>query len=71
MTQSTPVRLTQTLTAGSTSVTFNSDKITSNAFYDIYTSPNVDYTSATEGTNTITLTFEAQANDVTVVLEIK
>lgn len=71
LTQSTPVRLTQTLTAGSTSVTFNSDKITSNAFYDIYTSPNVDYTSATEGTNTITLTFEAQANDVTVVLEIK
>ena len=68
--QSTSVRLTQTLTAGSTSVIFNSDKITSDAFYDIYTSTGISYTAVTESANTVMLTFEAQSSDVEVVLEI-
>lgn len=68
---SSTTRLTEVLSAGSTSVTFNSDKITTTALYDIYTSTGINYTGVTEGTNTITVTFEAQASDVSVILEIK
>lgn len=68
---SSTTRLTEVLSAGSTSVTFNSDKITTTALYDIYTSTGINYTGVTEGTNTITVAFEAQESNVTVILEIK
>lgn len=65
--------LTQTLSAGSTSITFTDTSITNDCFIDIYTdiygvNPElVDY--STEGQ--ITLTFEEQEQDVRVRIKVR
>lgn len=67
-----PVYLTQTLTAGQTSVTFNSADITSTSLIDVYTSvAGLGYTSMTGSVGTVTVVYEAQSSDITVTLEIK
>lgn len=61
-----------TLTAGSTSITLSSNSITSNSRLDPYTSVyGVNPTNMSATTGSVTLTFEAQSNDITVGVEVK
>lgn len=65
--------LSQTLTTGSTSVTFTGIPTTGNNVVDIYTSKKgLDYTSINDSTaGTLVVNYEAQSNDVTVYLRIE
>ena len=64
--------LSQTLTAGQTSVTFTSAEIKSTSMVDVYTSvAGLAYVSMTGSVGAVTVTFEAQLSDITVTLEIK
>ena len=64
--------LTDTLAAGSTSVTFVDAAITATAKCSVWTSPVVNYTAIDDSTaNTVVITFPAQASPVTVGLEIR
>ena len=63
--------ITQTLTAGQTTLTFQDDLITSNTTYDIYTNTwgvMPDAVSVISGQ--LSMTFTAQVADVTVKLRI-
>ena len=56
-----------TLTAGQTSITLNSEAITANSNIMVFTSPNEIYHSAMVATTgSVTVTFDAQASDVSV-----
>jgi len=69
---SNEVMITATLTAGTTSVTFTNEAITSSAWIDYYTSQfGVNPTSISVSTGSATLTFPANQNDITVGLVIK
>ena len=60
-----------TLTAGSTSITLSDASITSNSTFDIYTSTfGIQPTNAIVATGSITLTFLAQASDITVKVRV-
>ncbi len=66
------VYISQTLTAGQTSVTFNSADITATALVDVYTSiAGLAYQTMSGSVGSVTVTYEAQASDITVTLEIK
>ncbi len=63
--------LTGTLTAGNTSITLSDASITTSSTIDIYTSVyGVNPTAATDATGSVTLTFEAQAGDISVKVRI-
>lgn len=60
-----------TLTAGSTSITLQDASITTTSTVDFYTDAfGVNPTDAVISTGSITLTFEAQANDVSVKVRV-
>lgn len=64
--------LSQTLSAGSTSVTFTEIPTTGDYLIDFYTSNGINYTAIDNSVvGQVTLTFETQANNVTVFCEIK
>lgn len=63
--------LTTTLAAGATSVTFTDAAITATAKCAILTNPELNHTGVTQSTNTVVITFPAQASPVTVGLEIR
>ena len=63
--------LTDTLEAGETSITFTSAAITANSKIEVLTSDiTVRPTGATVTTGSLTLTFTAQASDITVSVEV-
>ena len=65
-------RLTQTLNAGDTEVVFVNNAISSDKYIDVYTSvAGLNYDEITVSGNTLTLTFEAQESNITVILDIK
>lgn len=67
-----PTYLTQTLTAGSTSITFTNSAISNNSYVSVYTNvAGLNYTSLTASTGSITLVYPAQSANISVVLEIK
>ena len=67
----TPTILTGTLTAGQTSLTFSDPSIKATSVIDIYTSIyGVSPSAATSGTGTLTFTFEAQASDLVVEVDV-
>ena len=67
-----PILLSQVLSAGQTTVTFLSDKITNNSMLDVYTSVGgLGYTDFSGEAGSCTVTYEAQQTDITVFLEIK
>ena len=67
-----PIYLTQTLTVGNTTVTFTNSAISGNSVIDVYTDKaGLDYTSITAGTGSVTITYESQSSDVTVMLMIR
>lgn len=67
----TPTILTATLTAGQTSLTFTDASILTTSVIDIYTSIyGVAPTAATSDTGTITFTFDAQASDMLVEVDV-
>lgn len=64
--------LTGTLVATQTSILFTDASITSTALIDIYTDKfGVNPTNATQSGTTLTLTFDAQQNDLSVKVVIK
>lgn len=66
------VTLTETLTAGSTSVTFTDVSITDSAMYDFYTDVwGVNPTSVSVTNGQLSLTFDSQSSDVSVKVVIK
>lgn len=62
--------LSGTLEAGQTSITFTNDVITDNALIEIFTLPELWHNPAVVNTNTLTITFDAQAADVSVKVRI-
>ena len=57
----------QLLSAGQTSIIFNAEEIKENSIINIYASvPGVEYTGITVSGNDITVTFEAQEEDIYV-----
>lgn len=67
----TPVILTATLTAGQTSLTFTNAAIKTTSVIDIYTSAyGIAPTDATSSTGTLTFTFDAQAEDMVVEVDV-
>ena len=61
----------QTLSAGSTSVTFTGLPTTGNYTFDIYTSKvGLDYSAITASSGSLTLVYEAQSSIVTVYLVV-
>ena len=69
--QTKPVKLTDTLTAGSTSITFNNAAITDNSTIDIYMNKSgVEMTDWTQSGTSLTLTFNAFNSDVLITLEV-
>ena len=62
--------LSGTLEAGETSITFTNDVITDTALIEIFTLPEIWHNSASVNTNTLTITFDAQAADVPVKVRI-
>lgn len=68
----TPTVLTDTLTAGATSLTFTDESITNTCFVDVYTDVDgVSPRTKTQSGTTITLTFSAQLVNVGVALMIR
>lgn len=67
-----PTILTSTLSAGSTSLTFSNEAITTTAMYDVYADKyGLTPTDITITTGQAVLTFEAQSADVSVKLVIR
>ena len=66
--QNAPKVVTGTLTAGQTSITLTSQYITDTAYIDIW-APVGPKTTAQLG-NSVTMTFDAQAEDITITLAI-
>ena len=62
--------LTGTLTAGSTSITISSADITTNSVIEVFDNLDIPYNSKTLTTGSITLEFDAQASDMTVMVRI-
>lgn len=63
--------LTDTLTAGSTSLTLSDASITTSSTFDIYVSTfGIQPTNAVVATGSITLTFLAQVSDITVKVRV-
>lgn len=60
----------KTLAAGNTSVTFDVPTY-GNYLIDFYTSTGINYNAIAYGTGTVTLQFEAQANNITVSMNIR
>ena len=67
------VKLTGTLTAGQTTLTFTNAKIKSGALIEVYTEPVVNYNSISTNNNThqCVITWDAQASDMAVAITIK
>lgn len=59
-----------TLTTGSTSITISSADITTNSVIEVFDSLDVPYTSKTLSTGSITLEFDAQQSDMTVMVRV-
>lgn len=67
----TPIFLTETLTAGETTVVFTSEDIIGADSITLYTDNGVAPTSQMVSGDTFTATFEAQAADMEVSIEVK
>lgn len=64
-----PTVYSQTLTAGSTSVTFNNVTTTANSLVNVATSvPDLEHNNMTNSGNSYTVTFDAQSSNITVYL---
>lgn len=69
---STATYISQTLTAGQTTVTFSSPLLTGDKLIDVYTSvAGLGYESMTSSTGQVTVEYEAQSTNITVTLEIR
>jgi len=61
-------KLTATLTAGSTTLTFTDSSIVATSLVKLFSAEELDYESATSSVGSVTFTFEAQASDVSFTL---
>lgn len=63
--------VTGTLTAGSTSITLSDASITSSSFIQVFAgNGNINYTSISVATGSVTIGFLAQASDMTVTVRV-
>lgn len=64
--------ISQTLAAGSTTVTFSNSAITNSALISVYTSvAGLNYNSISVSNGSVSITYDAQSANMTVTLEIK
>lgn len=69
--RSTYTEVTGTLTAGQTSITLNDASITSSSFIQVFAgNGNINYTSISATTGSVTIGFLAQASDMTVTVRV-
>lgn len=61
-------KLTATLTAGQTTLTFTDSSIVATSLVKLFSAEELDYESATSSVGSVTFTFEEQASDVTFTL---
>lgn len=65
------IEITGTLTAGQTSITLNDASITSSSFIQVFAgNGNINYTSISVTTGSVTIGFLAQASDMTVTVRV-
>lgn len=64
-------KLTGTLTAGSTTITFSDAAITSTSLIEVYNDAGIGWESITATTGSVTITFEEQASDLAVEVIVK
>ena len=64
-------KLSATLTAGSTSLTFTDSAIKADSLISVYTEGGLLYNSITTAVGSVVLTFDEQATDVAVVLIVR
>jgi len=64
-------KLSATLTAGSTSLTFTDSAITADSLISIYTEGGLLYNSITTAVGSVVLTFDEQATDVAVAIIVR
>lgn len=64
-------KLTGTLIAGSTSITFSDASITSTSLIEVYNDAGIGWESITAATGSVTITFEEQASDLAVEVIVK
>ena len=70
-TKASKVDITGTLTAGQTSITLSDASITSTSFIQVFAdNGNINYTSISSTTGSVTIGFLAQASDMTVTARI-
>ena len=70
--QNKPTYYTQTLTAGTTSVTFTNLPTTGNKLAELFITGGLSYISIDDSTEgTLVVTYEAQQTDVTVYLKLE
>ena len=62
------VKLTATLTAGNTSITFSDASITASSLIDVYAP--IWYSNIAISTGSAVITFPTQASDITVVIKV-
>jgi len=64
-------KLSATLTAGSTSLTFTDSAITADSLISVYTEGGLLYNSITTAVGSVVLTFDEQATDVAVAIIVR
>lgn len=64
-------KLSATLTAGSTSLTFTDSAITADSLISVYTEGGLLYNSITTAVGSVVLTFDEQATDVDVTILVR
>ena len=64
-------KLTATLTAGTTSLTFTDSTITADSLISVYTEGGLLYDSITTAVGSVVLTFDEQASNVAVALIVR
>lgn len=64
-------KLTATLTAGSTSLTFTDSSILANSLISVFTEGGLLYNSITTAVGSVVLTFDEQASDVAVAIIVR
>lgn len=70
-TKASKVDITGTLTAGQTSITLSDASITSSSFIQVFAgNGNINYTSISSTTGSVTIGFLAQASDMTVTVRV-
>lgn len=63
--------LSETLTAGQTTVTFTNSAIKTTSYVDVYTEGGIPYTGVTQTAGSVVVTFDAQSSNLSVSIVVR